>query len=165
MVTYTHLFNWCLPDMLFVLCRCLGVQHRKGPRPGERRNGTHSEYSISWSLILSKTLMELIFNSCGEFRWSPEGSVSQIYSPHLHVGAPGIFWDLLRFVQMRKRKWDAESKGKLTPVKLQPWFLSLQWKTCLWTELQPWFCVCSGRPALGQNTLMMMVLRFYGIIP
>ena len=21
----------------------------------------------------------------------------------------------------------------------QPWFLSLQWKTCLWTELQPWF--------------------------
>ena len=28
---------------------------------------------------------------CGEFRWSPEGPVSQIHSPHLHVGAPGIF--------------------------------------------------------------------------
>ena len=26
-------------------------------------------------------------------------------------------------------------------VKLQPWFLSLQWKTCLWTELQPAFAV------------------------
>ena len=27
----------------------------------------------------------------------------------------------------------------LALVKLQPWFLSLQWKTCLWTELQPSF--------------------------
>ena len=24
-------------------------------------------------------------------------------------------------------------------VKLQPWYLSLQWKTCLWAELWPWF--------------------------
>ena len=24
------------------------------------------------------------------------------------------------------------------PVKLQPWFLSLRLKTCLWAELQPW---------------------------
>ena len=30
-----------------------------------------------------------------EFRWSPEGPVSQIHSPHLHVGAPGVFSDLL----------------------------------------------------------------------
>ena len=46
---------------------------------------------ISGSLIWSKTLMELIFNPCGEFRYSPEGPVSQIHSPHLLVGAPGIF--------------------------------------------------------------------------
>ena len=46
---------------------------------------------ISGSLILSKTLMELIFNPCGEFWWSSEGPVSQIHSPHLHVGASGIF--------------------------------------------------------------------------
>ena len=49
---------------------------------------------ISVSLIWSKTLMELIFNPCGEFRWNPEGPVSQIHSPHLHVGAHGIFSDL-----------------------------------------------------------------------
>ena len=23
-------------------------------------------------------------------------------------------------------------------VKLQPWFLSLRWKTCFWVELRPW---------------------------
>ena len=32
-----------------------------------------------------------ILTPCGEFRWSPEGPVSQIHSPHLLVGTPGIF--------------------------------------------------------------------------
>ena len=68
---------------------------------------------ISGSLIWSKTLMELIFNPSGEFRWSPKGQVRQIHSPHLLVGAPGIFSDLLRFFQMLKREWGAESNGKL----------------------------------------------------
>ena len=110
---------------------------------------------ISGSVIWSKTLMELIFNPSGEFRWSPEGPGSQIHSPHLHVGAPGIFSDLLRSVQMLKREWDAESNGKLPHLfipsktaalapefvvkdlpsaELQPWFLSLQWRTCSWAE-------------------------------
>ena len=68
---------------------------------------------ISGSLIWSKTLMELIFNACVKFWWSPEGPVIQIHSPHLLVGAPGIFSNLLRFVQMLKREWGAESNGKL----------------------------------------------------
>ena len=57
--------------------------------------------------------MKLIFNPCGEFRWSTEGLVSQIHSPHLLVGALWIFSDLLRFVQMLKREWGAEINGKL----------------------------------------------------
>ena len=68
---------------------------------------------ISGFLIWSKTLMELIFNPFGEFRWSPEDSFSQIHSPHLHVGTPGIFSDLLRSVQMLKRDCGAKSNGKL----------------------------------------------------
>ena len=101
---------------------------------------------ISGSLIWSNTLMELISNPCGEFRWSPEGPVSQIHSPYLHVGASGIFSDLLTPVQMLKREWGAESNGKLPhlfiPSKtaalvpefavedlplavLHPWFLAL----------------------------------------
>ena len=97
---------------------------------------------ISGSLIWSKTLMKPIFNPCGEFRRSPMGPDSQIHSPRLLVGDPGIFSDLLRFVQMLKKKWGAESNGSYRTysslVKLQPRFPSLQWKTCLWAELQPW---------------------------
>ena len=59
------------------------------------------------------------------FRWNPEGSVSQIHSPHLHVGAPGIFLDLLRSVQMLRREWGAEINGKLP-------HLSIPSKTAAW---------------------------------
>ena len=107
------------------------------------------------SLIWSKSLMEVIFNPCGEFQWSPECPVSQIHSPHLHVGAYGIFSDLLRSVQMLKREWGAESNGTLPrlfiPSKtanLVPEFAvesmpldriaalvpNFQWKTCPWAE-------------------------------
>ena len=67
---------------------------------------------ISGSLILSKTLMELMFNPCGEFRWSPEGPVSQIHSPHPPRWCPWDLSDLLRSVQMLKRNWGVESNGK-----------------------------------------------------
>ena len=65
---------------------------------------------ISGSLIWSKTLMELIFNPCGKFRWSPEGPINQIHSPHLHVWCP---WDLLRSFEMQNRERDAESNGTI----------------------------------------------------
>ena len=55
-----------------------------------------------WISDLVKTLMKLIFNPCCEFRWSPEGPVSQIRSPHLHAGTPGIFQDLLKSVKILK---------------------------------------------------------------
>ena len=48
--------------------------------------------------------MELIFNPCGEFRFSPAGPVSQIHSSHIHIGAPGIFSDLLRSVHTLERE-------------------------------------------------------------
>ena len=52
---------------------------------------TRRVIGISGSLIWSKTIMELIFNPCGEFRWNLEGPVSQIHSSHLHVGHLGFF--------------------------------------------------------------------------
>ena len=75
------------------------------------------------------------------------GVVSQILSPHLHVGAPGIFSVLSRSVQMIKREWVEESNGSyctysisgktaalvpefavedLLSAELQPRFLRLQ---------------------------------------
>ena len=58
--------------------------------------------SLIWQQKKKKTLMALIFNPCGEFRWS--GGPSQIHSPHLHARDPEIFSDLLRSVQMLKRE-------------------------------------------------------------
>ena len=119
---------------------------------------------ISGSLIWSKTVMELMFNPCGEFRWSPEGPVSQIHYPHLLVGASGIFSDLLRYVQTLKRErvGCGKQRGATAPtkslVKLQPWFLSFRWKTCLRQNCSLGFSACNEVPAFGQNTLLMMTV-------
>ena len=88
--------------------------------------------------------MELMFNPCGEFRRSPEGPVCQIHSPYLLVGDPGIFSDLLRYVQMLKREWDAESNGKLphlfkSLVKLQALVPEFAVEDLSSAELQPRF--------------------------
>ena len=45
----------------------------------------------------------------GEFRGSSDGPVSQTHSPYFHVGAPGIFLDLLKSVQMLKKQWAEHS--------------------------------------------------------
>ena len=78
--------------------------------------------------------MESIFNPV----------VSQIHSPHLHVGAPGIFSDLLRSVQMLKResgvrKATGSYRTYLSLIKLQPGCLILRRKIYLRAELQPLF--------------------------
>ena len=100
--------------------------------------------------------------------WNLEDLVSQIHSPHLHVAAPGIFSDLLRSVQMLKREWSAESNGKVprlfNPLKLQPWFLNLWWKTCLRQNCNLGSYACSEGPAFGQNTLMMMMMIMMTIV-
>ena len=96
-----------------------------------------------------KTLIELIYDPCGEFRWTPEGPASQIHSPHVRDGVPGIFSDILRSVQMLRREWVRKGTWSYRTypslVKLHPGFLSLRWKTCLWVELRPWFLCVNWR--------------------
>ena len=65
--------------------------------------------AISGSLIWSKTLMKLIFNPCGEFRWRPKGPVSQILSRQSknavvieRVGEGRI---MLELIKESKRNW------------------------------------------------------------
>ena len=55
-------------------------------------------------------------------------------------------WDIFRSSKVcsdTKKRVGCGKQRKLphllSLVKLQTWFLSLRWKTCLWAELQPWF--------------------------
>ena len=96
--------------------------------------------------------------------------LSQIHSPHLYVGVPGIFSDLLKSFQMLKREWSAERKGKLeylfVPGKtatlvpefavedlplaeLQSWFLRLQWRADWWWWW--WFYIVLRKRALHKQ--------------
>ena len=117
---------------------------------------------IYGSLIWSETLMELIFNYCGEFRWSQEIPVSQIHTPHLHVRAPGIFSDLLKSVQILKREWGAESNGKLPHLFIHSKTAILVFQFAeedlpLGRTAALVHEFCSERPAFGQNTLIIMI--------
>ena len=78
---------------------------------------------ISGSLICSRALMKLIFNPCGEFRWSPEGPVNRDHSPHLYVGAPGIFFRYFKVCSDGKERvgWGTQRKASKTAT-LDPEF-------------------------------------------
>ena len=82
--------------------------------------------------------MELVLKSCGEFRWSPEGPVSQIHSPHLHVGAPGFFSDLLRSVQMLTREWVQKWMGSYCTYLWSSKGLLWQWNLICNINLLDW---------------------------
>ena len=84
---------------------------------------------------------------------------------------------------MLKRECCAESNGKLshpsksatlvpqftvedlslgsyrTLVKLELWFRSLRWKTCLWVELQSWVPKFTVKDLLLGRTLMIFIYR------
>ena len=48
-------------------------------------------------------------------------------------------------------------------VKLQPWFLSLRWKTCLRQNCSLGFSACCEGPAFGQNTwYIIVVIEIFG---
>ena len=94
---------------------------------------------ISRFFILSKTLIGLIFNLCGEFRWSPEGSVSQNMLSSPPRWCP---WDLFRSLKVCSdakervgcgKQWEATAPIQ-SLVKLQPRFLHIHWRTCPWAE-------------------------------
>ena len=108
---------------------------------------------ISGYLNWSKTLMEQIFKTCGEFRWSTEGPVSQIHPPHLLVGSPRIFSDLLKSVLMLKRECGAESNGKLPHVFIfrKTTGPEFAWKTWFRQNSSLGSCACSEDLTLGRT--------------
>ena len=129
---------------------------------GKQREATAPILSlVKHAALVLEFAMELIFKPYGEFRWSPEGTVIQIHSAHLHVGVPGIFSELLMSKERVGCRKEREATAPiLSLVKLHPWFLSLRWKICLRQNCSQSSCTWSEGPALGQNTLMMMVQGF-----
>ena len=76
-----------------------------------------------------KGWLALVKNPDDEFRWGPEGSVSQFYSPHFLAGVPGIFSDLFRcWSESGVRKATGSYRTYSSLVKLQPRFLRLRMK-------------------------------------
>ena len=93
---------------------------------------------ISGSLMWSKTLMELIFNpvvNFGEVRRAQLAKSTLMTSSRCP-------WDIFRSFKVCSDAKERVGCGKqphlFIPSKLQPSFMSLQWKTCLWAELQSW---------------------------
>ena len=86
---------------------------------------------------------------------SPMSVVSQIHSPHLHVGVPGIFSDLLRSVQMLKRvgcgKQHEAYRTYSIISKTAALFPEFAVEDLPSAELQPTFLRV-------QNTLMMIMM-------
>ena len=97
----------------------------------------------------------------------PVSQIHSLTSTLVPLGL-GTFSELLRSIQMLKRERERErerglrraTEGTTAPiqsmVKVQPWFLSLRWKTCLRQNYSLSSCDCSEGPGLRQNTLIMM---------
>ena len=87
--------------------------------------------------------MELIFNPVVNFGEVRRAQLAKFTLLTFRLMPLTSFSDLLSSVQMLKREWVRRATGSyrtyLSLVKLEPWFLSLQWKACLWARLQPWF--------------------------
>ena len=115
---------------------------------------------ISGFLIWSKTLMKLIFNPCDEFRLSPNCSQPNPLSS-LPRWCPSNLFRFLRSVQILKKEWGVESNGKLPHLFIPGKAATLV--PVFAVEDQPrqncslGFCACSEVPALGQNTLMVIL--------
>ena len=73
----------------------------------------------------------------------------------------GSFQNLLRSVQMLKREWVQKATGSYRTysslIKHKLRFLSMQWKTCLWAEFQPW-CLSLQVKDLPLGRILVMIL-------
>ena len=122
----------------------------------KRSMGAKSDWDLPISDLV-KNPDKLIFNPCNEIRWSPEG---QINSPHLHAGAPGIFSDILKSVQLLNEEWGTQNNGELTHLSLAK-LQHLQWKTCLGQNCNLGSCVCSERLAPWAEHYIYIYIYIY----
>ena len=105
--------------------------------------------------------MELIFNPCGKFLGSVGPSSP---SPH-SLPPPWCPWDLFSSFKIcsdaKERVGYVKQREATTPIqcliKLNPMFLRLLWKFSLGQNCSLIYCAYSEGPALGLNTLLMII--------
>ena len=89
----------------------------------------------------------------GEVRGAQLANSSLLTSTFVPLGSFQIFQGLFRCWRVSgMRKATGSCRTYSSQVKLQPWFLTLRWNTCLWQNCSLGSSVCSKGPALGQNT-------------
>ena len=111
-----------------------------------------------------KTLMELIFNPWyfGEVRRDQLAKPTLLISSLVPLGSfKGCSGAKERMGCGKQREATAPIQSL---VKLQPWILSLWWKTCLRQNCSLGSCACSERPDLGEKTLIVMMIYFIYIL-
>ena len=87
----------------------------------------------------TQILMELIFNPSGEFCEVRRTQLTKATLFTFTLVPLGSFQLLYGLFRCWTESGGVESNSTYSSlVKLQPTFLSLKWKTCLWAELQPW---------------------------
>ena len=105
--------RWSAYDIIEAMME--GLENELWCKWSDRRVGewgsAHSNIALPTSqalhlhhLAIHRSLLGLIFKHCGEFWWSLEGPVSQLHSPHLHVGVPGICSNAKDRVRCRKQQ-------------------------------------------------------------
>ena len=100
--------------------------------------------------------MKLIFNTYGEFcevRSAQLAKSTLLASTLVPLGSFQFHSDVKERVECGMQREATAPIQSL--VKLQPWFLSLRWKTCLRQNCSLGSRACSEGPTLGQKTLMI----------
>ena len=117
---------------------------------------------IPRSLIWSKTLTELIFNpplvNFGEVMRAQFAKFTLCTS----TWCP---WDLFRSFNVWSdgvQKVTGSNRTYSSVVKLQPWFLSLQWRSAFGQNCNVGSYFSSERAVLEQNTMMIMYTKRQG---
>ena len=80
----------------------------------------------------------------------------------------GSFWSIKVSSDAKQRVGCGKQREVIarieSPVKLQPWFLSLRWKICLRQNWSLGSYACSEGPAIGQTTLIIIYIYIYSLL-
>ena len=111
--------------------------------------------TVGWDLLISKTLVELIFNSCGKFRWIRRAQLAK----STHLTSPLVLLEphIVKFIKVRRLEWAghvlrASDQRTMKIFKAMPEGTRkvgrplLRWEVCVPQDILPlgiwnWRCI------------------------